>query len=319
MLIVESLRALSAAATPGLHKKQEFHDPVTHPSASSNANVFYQVPEHRKCSKIRLIGSTKKSISNVQDLCKFSLLNLSPRKSNVVAYCQQEVSSVKKNKLGYSDIDKKGSTSHFRNDDVTSFEKTLINNTSVQDDDEMTQSVFRTSKIRLAPMNTSFPVKRSNLVQKNAKPFGECFAIAAKLIDKDKKTKKKGNQSADEEDLDEYTAEIVGQGAYGAVQKVYNRLTRQARAAKRIPKEKLKDKAVFENEVECLMDLDHPHIVKLVEYFEEEDEYILIFEFCEGPDLFDFMVKIFLEEGRFDEIRAGRVIRHMLKAGNKSL
>ena len=44
---------------------------------------------------------------------------------------------------------------------------------------------------------------------------------------------------------------------------------------------------MFENEVHNLMALDHPYIVKLLEYFVEEKDVFLIFEMCEGPDLFD--------------------------------
>ena len=39
---------------------------------------------------------------------------------------------------------------------------------------------------------------------------------------------------------------------------------------------------MFENEVHALMELDHPHIVKLVEYFDDGESVVLIFELCEG-------------------------------------
>ncbi len=88
------------------------------------------------------------------------------------------------------------------------------------------------------------------------------------------------------------------------------------RAAKKIPKNALEDQKLFENEVECLMELDHPHIVKLVEYFDDEEqhEYILVFEMCNGPDLFDRIVDVITDKHRFDEVEAGRLLRHMLKA-----
>lgn len=49
------------------------------------------------------------------------------------------------------------------------------------------------------------------------------------------------------------------------------------------------------------MELDHPHIVKLVEYFDNDEEVILIFELCEGPDLFDRIVDVITNQGTFDE------------------
>ncbi len=64
---------------------------------------------------------------------------------------------------------------------------------------------------------------------------------------------------------------MLGEGAFGTVVKCKHRITGIGRAAKKIPKNALDDQKLFENEVENLMKLDHPHIVKLVEYFEEEE------------------------------------------------
>ena len=73
---------------------------------------------------------------------------------------------------------------------------------------------------------------------------------------------------------------------------------------------------MVKNEVHNLMELDHPHVVKLVEYFEEsdKDEIFLIFELCRGPDLFDRLVDVVGSQGKFPEQEAGRVLRQMLKA-----
>jgi len=35
--------------------------------------------------------------------------------------------------------------------------------------------------------------------------------------------------------------------------------------------------------------MDHPHILKVYEYFEEEDCYHLVTELCEGGDMFDYI------------------------------
>jgi calcium-dependent protein kinase len=40
-----------------------------------------------------------------------------------------------------------------------------------------------------------------------------------------------------------------------------------------------------------LQTLDHPHILKLYEYFEDDKNYYLITEICSGGELFDKIVE----------------------------
>lgn len=55
------------------------------------------------------------------------------------------------------------------------------------------------------------------------------------------------------------------------------------------------------------MDLiqDHPNIVKLYEYFEDERRYYIINEICNGGELFDEMQK----RGKFSERDSAVIIR----------
>lgn len=41
------------------------------------------------------------------------------------------------------------------------------------------------------------------------------------------------------------------------------------------------------NEVEILKSIDHPHIVKIYEYFEDENHIFIVMEFLDGGELFD--------------------------------
>lgn len=61
---------------------------------------------------------------------------------------------------------------------------------------------------------------------------------------------------------------------------------------------------MFEHEIASLLALDHPHIVKLIEYFENEVNYYLVFELCAGPDLFDHIIHVF--ESRENGFQVGR-------------
>jgi len=45
------------------------------------------------------------------------------------------------------------------------------------------------------------------------------------------------------------------------------------------------------NEVECIRKLDHPNILKIYEYFLDNDNFYICSEVCEGGELFDYIVK----------------------------
>jgi len=50
----------------------------------------------------------------------------------------------------------------------------------------------------------------------------------------------------------------------------------------------------FENivqEIKLHQDLDHPHIVKLIDYFIDDDNLCIILEYCEGGNLFQKFYK----------------------------
>jgi len=109
----------------------------------------------------------------------------------------------------------------------------------------------------------------------------------------------------------------LGEGGFGSVFLVTHKLTGLKRAAKRIPKATLKDDwGMLENEVKSMMELDHPHICRLFEYFEDKTDIYLILELLEGPDLFDRILETLQDpkKKRFNEYESGVILRHMLKA-----
>ena len=81
----------------------------------------------------------------------------------------------------------------------------------------------------------------------------------------------------------------LGEGAFGNVWKVKKKQTGIVRAMKRIPKQRNRETNIRDiiNEIETLKQLDHPHIVKIFEFFIEADGYYLITEYCRGGELFD--------------------------------
>ena len=94
---------------------------------------------------------------------------------------------------------------------------------------------------------------------------------------------------------------FLGEGAFGAVFKVRrkNSGTREIiRALKEISKDQiLGSEDEVRNEVEVLKNLDHPNIMKIFEFFEDEEKMYLINEFCGGADVAGINDKL----GKFPE------------------
>jgi len=105
--------------------------------------------------------------------------------------------------------------------------------------------------------------------------------------------------------------EMIGEGGFGKVFIAQHSISGQKRAVKRIKSLGKLDDAT-KNEIDALLSLDHPHIVKLVEFFEGEKYLHLVFELCEGPDLFDRITET--PEGKLSEDEASVALRHILKA-----
>lgn len=106
----------------------------------------------------------------------------------------------------------------------------------------------------------------------------------------------------------------IGQGSCGTVYKARIKGTDSYRAVKKLDKKTI-DLEDTQNEILSLLNLDHPHIIKLIRYYDEKNHLYLIFELCSGPDLFD-AIKESMEssKGRMSEYDAAVALRHMLKA-----
>ena len=64
------------------------------------------------------------------------------------------------------------------------------------------------------------------------------------------------------------------------------------------------EKKRFAHEIEMLKRLDHPNILKLYEFYEDEKRFYLVTELCTGGELFD---EITIKE-TFEEKEAAAII-----------
>ena len=108
----------------------------------------------------------------------------------------------------------------------------------------------------------------------------------------------------------------IGTGTYSKVQLVQHKINLSIRAMKVIKKKKKKGTNVTnENEVykevDLLIKMDHPNIVKIFEFYNGEKEYYLIMEYCEGGELFDKIVK-----SNLTEIQCAYIMYQILSAVN---
>ena len=87
----------------------------------------------------------------------------------------------------------------------------------------------------------------------------------------------------------------LGHGSFGHVFKVVHKVTGNIRSIKVIPKNNLKPgftKDEIIQEINILKSLDHPHIIKMFEFYVDENNYYLVNEFCSEGDLGEKLVKI---------------------------
>ena len=109
---------------------------------------------------------------------------------------------------------------------------------------------------------------------------------------------------------------ILGTGASGPVRLCMNRQTQTQFALKRLSKVQIKSEKLkqLRAEIAIMIELDHTNILKLIEYFETNDEVYLILELCRGGELLDHLHC--QPNHQYDEASACQLIYTMLSAIN---
>lgn len=103
--------------------------------------------------------------------------------------------------------------------------------------------------------------------------------------------------------------ETLGSGCFGTVFKAMDKTTGQLRAIKRINREQMKLDHIYQ-EIEILKHLDHPNIVQIFEFIEEEEFFYIVMELCQGQNLFKKVSSM----TNFSEKLAAQYISQILSA-----
>ena len=110
----------------------------------------------------------------------------------------------------------------------------------------------------------------------------------------------------------------LGSGSFATVHLVKHNVSGAIRAMKAIKKgsgfddEDEDNELEIINEINILMKMDHPNIVKIFEFYNSPTHYYLITEYCEGGCLFDLIIK----NGPFTEIQASYIMNQLLSVVN---
>lgn len=105
----------------------------------------------------------------------------------------------------------------------------------------------------------------------------------------------------------------IGKGGFGEVWRVTHKLTGKVYCIKVISKKSIIDQKMVEQmnrEIEIMYMLHHPHIIKLVNHFEDDDSFYLVMQLAAKGQLYTHLKRI----GRYDQRVASQFLRETINA-----
>ena len=108
----------------------------------------------------------------------------------------------------------------------------------------------------------------------------------------------------------------IGSGAFSRCLKVKNKITGVSFACKELSKKNLSDYKGLMAEVNLMIKLDHPNIIKLYEVYENESYIYLIMEYCRGGELFDRVIAKTEKGQQYTEKEAAALFKQLMSAIN---
>lgn len=104
----------------------------------------------------------------------------------------------------------------------------------------------------------------------------------------------------------------IGKGAFGEVWKVTHKVTNISYVIKVIDKAYIIEQKMIDQmnrEIEIMYKIDHPHLVKLVNHFEDDTNFYLVLHFASKGQLYRLLNKV----NRFDQRNAAQYIREVIE------
>ena len=115
------------------------------------------------------------------------------------------------------------------------------------------------------------------------------------------------------DDFESLANSNIGVGGFGKVYKVRHKVSKNVYAIKVINKKKILEHDLVEQiklEVKIMYKLDHSHILKLYNHYEDDDNFYLILQYCAKGQIYSMLKK----EGRFSEKVAAQYLRECIAA-----
>ncbi|OCT87576.1 NUAK family SNF1-like kinase 1 [Xenopus laevis] len=107
--------------------------------------------------------------------------------------------------------------------------------------------------------------------------------------------------------------ETLGKGTYGKVKRAVQRFSGREVAIKSIRKDKIRDEqdmVHIRREIEIMSSLNHPHIIRIYEVFENKDKIVIIMEYASKGELYDYIS----ERRRLSERETRHFFRQIVSA-----
>lgn len=105
----------------------------------------------------------------------------------------------------------------------------------------------------------------------------------------------------------------IGKGGFGEVWKVTHKATGKVYCIKVISRKSIVDQKMVDQmnrEIEIMYMLHHPHIIKLVNHFEDDDSFYLVMHLAAKGQLYTHLKRI----GRYDQRVASQFLRETISA-----
>ena len=105
----------------------------------------------------------------------------------------------------------------------------------------------------------------------------------------------------------------IGKGAFGEVWKVSHKMTGKIYVIKVIDKIAIKGQKLIDQinrEIEIMYKLNHPHVIKLINHFEDDEKFYLIMPYASNGQLYSLLRR----QVRFDQRTAAQYMREVIEA-----